>query len=86
VTIFINKKGGRILFSQTFSNERMITSELYRSDIFEIMSILKGTKKAIIAASNAATSDKKAGLGFICPSQFRKEKSIVILEILVIIY
>jgi len=61
--IFIRRKGGSILFSHLFSNVRVITSELYLSDIFEIISILRGTKKAIITASNAATSDRKVGLG-----------------------
>ena len=79
MTIFTKRNGGRILFSQLFSNERVMTSELYRSDILEIISILKGTRKAIITASKAATSDKNVGFGLISPNQFNHEKLIEIL-------
>jgi len=68
IMVFIRGKGGSILFSRLFSNVRIITSELYLSDIFEIISILRGTKKAINTASNAATSDRKVGLGDILKS------------------
>ncbi len=73
-TMFIKRNGGKILFSQLFSNDRIITSELYLFEIFEMISILKGIKKAMITASNAATSDKNVGFGLICPNQLRHEK------------
>ncbi|KUK49771.1 MAG: hypothetical protein XD75_0233 [Parcubacteria bacterium 33_209] len=36
--------------------------------------MLNGTKNAMIAASNAATSDKNVGFGITSPSQFNQEK------------
>src|SRR3989344_6746513 len=73
-TIFIKRNMGSILLPQLSSKERFMTFELYLSDNLEMISMLKGTKKAIIAASKAAISDKNVGLGFMSPIHFNHER------------
>ena len=62
--IMLNKRtNGNNLFSHLFLNKLDTTSDLYLSESLEIISILRGNKKASITAWKAATSDKNFGLG-----------------------
>lgn len=56
--MLINKKTGSIFCFPSFKSFDK-TFDSYRSDNLETISMLKGIKKAIIAASKATISDKK---------------------------
>lgn len=61
--MFTIKKWGRNLFDKRSSKTLIVISDSYRSETFETISILNGIRKAITAASNAAISERKSGLG-----------------------